>query len=63
MSDSEFFCCFKLESNSSDFYPKFLMTKAHHFFDLSRGGGFLGMRKSALMGCISQRAEKQEKLA
>ena len=50
MSDSEIFCCLKLESKSSDFYPKFLMTKAYHFFDLSRGGGFLGMRKSALMG-------------
>lgn len=30
----------------------------HHFLDLSRGGGFLGMRKSALIGCMSQRAER-----
>lgn len=29
---------------------------AHHFLDLSRGGGFLGMRKRALIGCMSQSA-------
>lgn len=27
-----------------------------HFLDLSRGGGFLGMRKRALIGCMSHRA-------
>lgn len=30
----------------------------HHFFDLSLGGGFLGIRKSARIGCMSQSAEK-----
>lgn len=30
----------------------------HHFFDLSLGAGFLGMRKSALIGCMSHRAEE-----
>lgn len=29
-----------------------------HFLDLSLGGGFLGMRKSARMGCISHNAAK-----
>lgn len=29
---------------------------AYHFFDFSLGGGFLGMRNSALIGCMSQRA-------
>lgn len=28
----------------------------NHFLDLSRGGGFLGMRKRALIGCMSHRA-------
>lgn len=28
----------------------------YHFLDLSRGGGFRGMRKRARMGCISHRA-------
>lgn len=31
----------------------------HHFLDLSLGGGFLGMRKSARIGCMSQSAEKR----
>lgn len=29
----------------------------YHFLDFNRGGGFLGIRKSALMGCMSQSAE------
>lgn len=31
----------------------------HHFLDLSLGGGFLGMRKSARIGCMSHRAAKR----
>ena len=31
----------------------------HHFLDLSLGGGFLGMRKSARIGCMSQSAERK----
>lgn len=34
--------------------------QTHHFFDLSLGAGFLGMRNSALMGCMSHRAEEEE---
>lgn len=30
----------------------------HHFLDLSLGGGFRGMRKSARIGCMSQSAAK-----
>ena len=30
----------------------------HHFFDLSLGAGFLGMRKSALIGCMSHSAKE-----
>lgn len=29
---------------------------SYHFFDLSLGGGFRGIRNSALMGCMSHRA-------
>lgn len=32
----------------------------HHFLDLSLGAGFLGMRKSARIGCMSHRAEGGE---
>lgn len=28
----------------------------HHFLDLSFGGGFLGIRKRALIGCMSHKA-------
>ena len=34
---------------------------SHHFFDLSLGAGFRGMRKSALIGCMSQRAEERQR--
>lgn len=34
---------------------------AHHFFDFNLGAGFRGMRNKALMGCISQRAEKPKR--
>lgn len=34
---------------------------AYHFFDFSRGGGFLGMRNSALIGCMSQRAGERRR--
>lgn len=30
-----------------------------HFFDLSLGGGFRGIRNSALIGCMSQRAVRR----
>lgn len=33
----------------------------HHFLDLRRGAGFRGMRKRALMGCMSQRAAGDRK--
>lgn len=33
----------------------------HHFFDFSLGAGFRGMRNKALIGYISQRAEKPKK--
>ena len=29
----------------------------HHFFDLSLGAGLRGMRKRALIGCMSHSAE------
>lgn len=32
----------------------------YHFFDLSLGGGFRGMRKRARMGCMSHRAGTQK---
>lgn len=35
---------------------------AYHFFDFSLGGGFLGMRNSALIGCMSQRAGERRRL-
>lgn len=31
----------------------------HHFLDLSLGGEFLGMRNSALMGCMSHSAARE----
>lgn len=34
---------------------------AHHFLDLSRGGGFLGMRNRALIGCMSHSAGGNKK--
>lgn len=33
---------------------------ADHFLDLSFGGGFRGMRKRALIGCISHSAAEKE---
>lgn len=33
-----------------------LHVQAHHFLDLSLGGGLRGIRNRALMGCMSQRA-------
>lgn len=35
--------------------------QTHHFLDLSRGAGFRGMRKRALIGCMSQRAARDQK--
>lgn len=32
-----------------------------HFFDLSLGGGFRGMRKRARIGCMSHRAGTQKR--
>lgn len=37
----------------------FFYTSLYHFLDFNFGGGFLGMRKSALMGCMSHRAAKE----
>lgn len=37
------------------------MQHTHHFLDLSLGGGFLGMRKSARIGCMSHSATGQKK--
>ena len=34
-------------------------TSLYHFLDFNFGGGFRGMRKSALMGCMSHRAAKE----
>ncbi len=34
---------------------------SHHFFDLSRGGGFLGIRKRARIGCMSHRAAERDR--
>lgn len=36
-------------------------THTHHFFDLSLGAGLRGMRKRALIGCMSHSAEEAEK--
>lgn len=35
-------------------------TRPNHFLDFSRGGGFLGMRKRALIGCMSHRATGED---
>ena len=40
---------------------KSTVEQTHHFLDLSRGAGFRGMRKRALMGCMSQRAAGDQK--
>lgn len=34
--------------------------QTHHFLDFSRGAGFRGMRKRALMGCMSHRAARDQ---
>lgn len=33
---------------------------SYHFLDLSLGGGFRGIRNSALMGCMSHRATRKD---
>lgn len=38
---------------------RFFHISLYHFLDFNFGGGFLGMRKSALMGCMSHRAAKE----
>src|SRR5260221_525541 len=40
--------------------PRRKRKTTHHFFSppFNRGGGFLGMRNNARIGCISHRAEK-----
>lgn len=43
-----------LQQTHRVFYPSL-----YHFLDFNFGGGFLGMRKSALMGCMSHRAAKE----
>jgi len=35
--------------------------ETHHFFDFNLGAGLRGMRKRALMGCMSQRAARCKK--
>lgn len=35
--------------------------ETHHFLDFNLGAGLRGMRKRALMGCMSQRAAKCKK--
>lgn len=43
-------------------HQKYMFFKStHHFFDLSLGGGFLGMRKRARIGCMSQSAGGKHK--
>lgn len=34
---------------------------AYHFFDLSLGGGFRGIKNSALIGCMSHRAAYRDR--
>lgn len=41
---------------------RYFYTSLYHFLDFSFGGGFLGMRKSALMGCMSHRAAKETQI-
>jgi len=35
----------------------FITYITYHFFDFNLGGGFLGIKNSALIGCMSQRAD------
>lgn len=39
-------------------YKALVRLITHHFFDLSFGGGFLGIRKRALIGCMSHKAKE-----
>lgn len=36
--------------------------KSYHFLERKRGGGFLGIKKSALIGCMSHRAGTQSNI-
>lgn len=44
----------KTSGHKRSYKPEAIIT--YHFLDFNRGGGFLGIRKSALMGCMSQSA-------
>lgn len=37
-------------------------SEAYHFFDLSLGGGFRGIKNSALIGCMSHRATNKQRV-
>lgn len=38
-----------------------MWSQAYHFFDLSLGGGFRGIRNRALIGCMSHRATNKDR--
>lgn len=38
-----------------------MCSQAYHFFDLSLGGGFRGIKNRALMGCMSHRATNEDR--
>lgn len=46
-------CCSEVSANTNCNY----VIHTHHFFDLSLGAGLRGMRKRALIGCMSQSAK------
>lgn len=51
-----------LKDTTNDFNLPLKIMQAvttHHLFDFNLGGAFLGIKKRALMGCMSQSAAKQ----